>query len=191
MAGTLETGNGRFGRRAGGGADMDPMKQEWRVPNQLQRAFGVVYEIQEWIDALPISESGRYFTYAALEELISNKISHGFPGGGERYVDVRIAFADTVVRMEFVDDGEEFDPTAHPAPDVERNLAEGIDGGLGIECIRKICARMDYRREGNRNRVTLQIDVADGGGGKNGPAGDGEEKGPGNLGVCGGGGDLG
>ena len=163
---------------------MDPMKQEWRVPNQLQRAFGVVYEIQEWIDALPISESGRYFTYAALEELISNKISHGFPGGGERYVDVRIAFADTVVRMEFVDDGEEFDPTAHPAPDVERNLAEGIDGGLGIECIRKICARMDYRREGNRNRVTLQIDVADGGAGRTVRRGMVRKTGPENCGIA-------
>ena len=160
-SGSVREGHPRYVPKEGGELSADRVEQGWQVPNQLERAFAVVYEIHEWIGALPISESARYFTYAALEELISNKITHGFPDGGERHVDVRIAFGGTMVRMEFLDDGNEFDPTAHPAPDLERNLDEGIDGGLGIEYVRRICARMEYRREGKRNRVTLHIDVAD------------------------------
>jgi serine/threonine-protein kinase RsbW len=140
---------------------MDPngVEQRWLVPNQLETAFAMVYEIQAWIDALPIPEDAKYFTYAALEELISNKIKYGFNDTNERFIAVQITAGDTVIRLELTDDGHEFDPTAHPPPDIARNLDDGVAGGLGIELVRRICTHMEYRREGNLNRVTFCLDV--------------------------------
>ena len=37
----------------------------------------------------------------------------------------------------------------------------GYAGGFGIELVRRICRHMGYRREQNRNRVTLHIESAD------------------------------
>ncbi len=131
----------------------------WQIPNQMARACPVIYQILAWIDDLPISEQTKYFTYAALEELVSNKIKYGFDDARESFIAVKISIDETVVCMEFVDDGHAFDPTAHPPPDIARNLDDGVDGGLGLELVRRICARMDYRREGNLNRVTLCLDA--------------------------------
>ena len=137
----------------------DRLHRGWQIPNRLEPAFAVVYEIREWIDALPISDSAKYFTYAALEELVSNKIKYGFAAADDRYIDVRIEVENEAVLMEFLDDGNEFDPTAHPAADLRQNLDDGIDGGLGIELVRRICGEMTYRRENGFNRIELRVDI--------------------------------
>lgn len=140
----------------------------WRLPNQLGPAYAIIYEILAWIDARPIPEDAKYFSYAALEELISNKIKYGFSDTNERFIEVRIRAGSQDVCMELVDDGHEFDFTTFPPPDIVRNLDTGVSGGLGIEVVRRFCTRMEYRREGNLNRVTLHFDIGEvpkGGGG--------------------------
>lgn len=152
-------GNIQVGGNGNGGMNADRLGREWQVPNQMERAFAIVYEIQAWIDALPIPEDAKYFTYAALEEMISNRIKYGFNDTNERFIAVQITAGDTVICLELVDDGHEFDPTAHPSPDIAQNLDAGMAGGLGIELVRRVCTRMDYRREGGLNRVTLHVDI--------------------------------
>jgi anti-sigma regulatory factor (Ser/Thr protein kinase) len=137
----------------------DRTEGSWRIPNQLGPAYAIVYEILAWIDALPIREEAKYATYAALEELISNKIKYGYTDTDERFIVVQITAGETVICLDLVDDGTEFDLTAQPSPDIVRNLDEGVAGGLGIELVRRICTRMDYRREGALNRITLHIDI--------------------------------
>jgi anti-sigma regulatory factor (Ser/Thr protein kinase) len=61
--------------------------------------------------------------------------------------------------MEIVDDGHEFDPTEHPSPDIERRIEDGLDGGLGLELVRRICPAMTSRREDGLNRLALSIDL--------------------------------
>jgi serine/threonine-protein kinase RsbW len=139
--------------------DLSGMEGSWQLPNEMRAACAVIYRILTWIDGLPICEDAKYFTYAALEELVTNKIKYGYDEAGDRVIEVKIAIDGSVVRLELVDDGPEFDPTAHPSPDIARHLEEGADGGLGLELVRRICSRMEYRRDGNLNRVSLCLDA--------------------------------
>lgn len=92
----------------------------------------------------------------ALDELVSNVAKYAYPDGGEHYFRLEI----TLDRGEFVarleDDGVEFNPNKHPAPDLDAPLEKRIEGGLGIFLVRKIMTSVEYEREERKNVVTLR-----------------------------------
>ena len=58
--------------------------------------------------------------------------------------------------MVFSDGGAPFDPTQDAAePDVNASLEERSVGGLGIFMVKKISKSVAYRREGDRNVLTV------------------------------------
>ena len=134
-------------------------EKAWKIPNKMKPAFAKIYKIMEWIDDLAIPEQEKYFIYSALEELLSNKIRYGFEDSVRHDIAVRIAADGEAVRIELEDDGPEFDPTLQPAPDIDRNMSDGVVGGLGIELVRRICSEMTYRREDGFNRIALRVDI--------------------------------
>ena len=60
------------------------------------------------------------------------------------------------IELEFEDDGNPFDPTSKPEPDVLEDLMERNIGGLGIFIVRKLMDTVDYRREGDKNRLIIK-----------------------------------
>ena len=54
------------------------------------------------------------------------------------------------------DDGHPFDPREVPEPDIQLPVEERPVGGLGIHLLRKMSDRMEYGREGGRNRLCLR-----------------------------------
>ena len=53
------------------------------------------------------------------------------------------------------DDGRPFDPTAQALADTTAGIDQRKIGGLGIHFIRRTMAGMTYRRQGDRNILTL------------------------------------
>ena len=54
------------------------------------------------------------------------------------------------------DSGKPFDPLEDaPVPDVDAPIDERPIGGLGIYLVRNMMDDMQYRREGDRNYITL------------------------------------
>ncbi len=91
----------------------------------------------------------------AVEELLVNLVHYGrdgLPGPGE--VCVHLSRRDDALVLVFEDDGNPFDPTATPDPNVDASLEEREIGGLGLYIIRALM-EMSYVRVGPRNRVTL------------------------------------
>jgi phosphoserine phosphatase RsbU/P len=91
----------------------------------------------------------------ALEEWIVNVISHAFEDEASRWIKLRWWYSKEEIRIEIEDDGKPFDPTLPKPVDISIPLDERPIGGMGIRFIQK---RMDgflYRREDNRNIVTL------------------------------------
>ena len=60
-----------------------------------------------------------------------------------------------------VDDGPPFDPTAHPAPDLDVPLELRQEGGLGIFLVRQIMSSVEYQRVGSKNIVTVKKRLAE------------------------------
>ncbi|WP_367360899.1 ATP-binding protein [Syntrophus buswellii] len=62
--------------------------------------------------------------------------------------------------IEVVDSGVPFDIFSVPDPDVSADMEERRIGGLGIFLVKQLMDDVRYRREDNRNRLTLVIDGA-------------------------------
>lgn len=92
----------------------------------------------------------------AMDEMVTNVAKHAYADGGEHHFTVNI----TLSNEEFVacieDDGKEFDPVAHPTPNLDASLEERKEGGLGIFLVRQIMTGMEYHRLGGKNLVTLR-----------------------------------
>ena len=91
-----------------------------------------------------------------LEELGLNIINHGHDDPEGREVEFEIVSEAESVTIEIADDGRPFDPmTEAPAPDTESDLEDRPVGGLGVHLVRTMMDEARYRREGEKNRLTL------------------------------------
>lgn len=57
--------------------------------------------------------------------------------------------------IELSDTGVAFDPLSRPPPDISAPAMERPIGGLGVHLIRKLMDGLEYRREDNRNILTM------------------------------------
>jgi len=92
----------------------------------------------------------------AMDEIITNVAKHAYPGGGEHQFRLQISVNDEEFSARVEDDGVEFNPLEHPAPNLDAPLEERREGGLGIFLIRQIMTSVEYRRVAGKNIITLR-----------------------------------
>jgi anti-sigma regulatory factor (Ser/Thr protein kinase) len=89
-----------------------------------------------------------------LEELFVNAVMHGRAGKAT----ISIWTESERARVEFVDDGDPFDPCCAPVKRIQGPTDDFDIGGYGAGLLRKFARSMSYRREGQFNRVALEFD---------------------------------
>ncbi len=91
----------------------------------------------------------------ALEEWLVNVISYAFDENTEHLIKLRLWHRQARLVIEIEDDGCPFDPTAQANADTSLPLEHRQIGGLGIHFIRHTMDEFDYRRENDKNIVTM------------------------------------
>ena len=91
----------------------------------------------------------------AIEELGNNVVRHGLDGGpGE--IEITLTSESDAITIEISDNGRPFNPLKDaPKPDVEAALEDRPIGGLGIHLVLTMMDETHYRRENERNHLTL------------------------------------
>ncbi len=92
----------------------------------------------------------------AAEEALVNIIRYAYPDG-QGDVEMICKMDEGRFVIEIIDWGIPFDVTAMPDPDVTAGIPERETGGLGIFFIKKVMDDVRYRRENDRNILTLII----------------------------------
>lgn len=92
----------------------------------------------------------------ALDELFTNIISYGYDDGHEHRIEVTIATDDRMLNMTIEDDGVAFNPIERQTPCLPHSVDDCRVGGLGIHLIRNLMDEVCYRREGQKNILTLR-----------------------------------
>ena len=95
----------------------------------------------------------------ALEEWVMNTINYGFDDAAEHEIHVDLLFDDTArtLVVHIFDDGRQFDPFGGtPESDLEAFLEDRVEGGgVGVQFVLEFADRVEYRRRGAWNHVTL------------------------------------
>jgi anti-sigma regulatory factor (Ser/Thr protein kinase) len=137
---------------------MTPIAEKnWEIPNQMTALAEVAKEAFDWLASLPYSTRAKYSAGLAIEEMASNIIKYAYEDDREHRLRIRIVAERSRLRIIFEDDGRPFDPTRHPAPNIEHIVNSHRAGGLGIELVRRISESMTYERVDGLNRLTVQI----------------------------------
>jgi anti-sigma regulatory factor (Ser/Thr protein kinase) len=92
----------------------------------------------------------------ALEEILTNIMSHGYVDEREHEIRVSLSLQPGAVRIEVEDDGRPFNPLQAPEVDTTKPLDERMAGGLGIHLVRRLMDGLEYKRERERNRLTMR-----------------------------------
>lgn len=91
----------------------------------------------------------------ALEELLVNIISYAYQGGeGSIEVTCRCDACDRLV-FEIWDSGVPFNMLAYGDPDTTAEIDQRQIGGLGIFFVKQLMDEVHYRREDDRNILTI------------------------------------
>ena len=97
-----------------------------------------------------------YAVLLALEEVATNVVRHGGREEGSGEIEIEVVSTDAEARVEVRDRGRPFDPFLDaPEPDTEAALEDRQIGGLGVHFVRVLMDEASYRREDDRNHVTM------------------------------------
>jgi anti-sigma regulatory factor (Ser/Thr protein kinase) len=102
-----------------------------------------------------LSKDTQHRVELVMEEVLVNVIRHAYPSDSG---DIELRFTageGPELTIEITDTGIPFDPLQKIAPDVGADLDERKVGGLGVLLIQRMTDRLAYRRDHNRNKLTL------------------------------------
>ena len=126
------------------------------LKNDVSELERVMILVSDLCGRHTIAPEIEYDLNLALDEIVSNVVKHAYPEGGEHLFSLHISLSDDEFVARVEDDGVEFNPMEHPAPDLDAPLEERKEGGLGIFLVRQIMTSVDYQRMMGTNIVTLR-----------------------------------
>ena len=106
-------------------------------------------------------DSAQFNLRLAVDELLTNVVSYGFPDGEPSHVHIHLTARanDGALQIELDDTGRPFNPLDLPAPDTETELDSRHVGGLGIHFVRTLMHDVVYRREHGHNITLLTYNL--------------------------------
>ena len=117
---------------------------------RLHDAVAELGEVGEWPPDLV------YQVDLVLEELIVNTVNYGYDDDARHEIEVTLTSDEDVFTVEIIDDGHAFNPLDDaPEPDLDARIEDRPIGGLGIHLMRVMMDDVHYRREENKNHLTL------------------------------------
>ena len=121
-------------------------------PSELERISAAVEDIGQRENWPP---QFVFRVNLVLEELGLNIMNYGHDEGLHEF-EIILTSAEDALTIEVTDDGRPFDPLNEaPEPDLDASVDDRQVGGLGLHLVRKMVDEMFYRREQDKNHLTL------------------------------------
>ncbi|KZD06784.1 ATP-binding protein [Oceanibaculum pacificum] len=124
------------------------------IPNDREAIPAIVGELERLTEIAGLAPDAAYALELAVDELVTNIISYGYPAGGQGTIQIVVEADAAQLRLEIVDDGVPFDPlTQERDPPLDGEIEDRPIGGLGIHLVQSLMDEMRYERSGDRNRI--------------------------------------
>jgi len=116
----------------------------------------------EFAEAHSLPAGVRRSVNVALDDLLTNALSHGRTGRDPCLVTVEVELDHERVTVTLTDDGPPFDPLGQAAPDTKLSVEERPIGGLGIHLVGQLMDQVNYQRREGHNVVVLVKELVNG-----------------------------
>ena len=134
----------------------NPKTFSFTLKNDIAELKTLCRQLESVGDALGLPQRFVFEINLALDELFTNIISYGFAEHSEHAIQVFIATADGMLTITVEDDGIPFNPIARAEPRVPATIEDCTIGGLGIYLIKNLMDDVCYRRDQDKNVLTLK-----------------------------------
>ena len=126
------------------------------LPNDIE----TIPQLNEFIDSVA-EEVGLEMSLTmslnlALEEAVVNVMEYAYPEGQKGNVEIEVTADQEWMTFVITDTGIAFDPTMKEDADTTLSAEERPIGGLGIFLVRQLMDVIEYKRQDNKNVLTLQ-----------------------------------
>lgn len=91
-----------------------------------------------------------------LDEVLSNIFKYAYADSAKHDIHVTLTADNAVIEIAIDDDGNAFNPSLQPEPDLSLPLSQRPEGGLGVHFVRKLMDEVRYKRENERNYLILK-----------------------------------
>lgn len=135
--------------------------QIYTLFNKLEEVKKIQHIVEDIAKQYKLDPTIAFHLDVALDELITNVISYGYPNGGNHEIHIEIHSIQSVedssekLEIKIIDQGIAFDPTKRLKPDIELSVEDRAIGGLGIYFVKTFMEGMHYERRGDKNILTL------------------------------------
>ncbi len=131
------------------------IQKEVILVNKLSESERLSKIIEELAEEKNLSPKFVFEINVALDEIITNIVSYAYNDKAEHKILVRLFFLEDGLKIQIEDEGIAFNPMERPEPDITKSVMERQIGGLGIHMVRKLVDELKYKRENNKNILTL------------------------------------
>lgn len=139
---------------------MKGKKISFECKNCLSELDKLHLNLEEMGTSLGLSKEDVFRISLAMEEVVSNIISHGYSDTADHWIKITISHQRGTLIFRIEDDGIPFNPCGVEAPDLACPLEERRIGGLGCHIMRCLMDDIDYQRRGNKNVLTIKKVIA-------------------------------
>jgi anti-sigma regulatory factor (Ser/Thr protein kinase) len=127
--------------------------------NDLRELTHVLQLVNVFLEPRELQSKLVYAVNLILEEILMNIIRHGYDDEDSHEIEVQIDLEEDEVALTVIDDGKEFNPLTIPGPDRSKSAMDRLEEGLGLQFVRHMRNAMEYRREGDKNILSIWIFV--------------------------------
>jgi anti-sigma regulatory factor (Ser/Thr protein kinase) len=124
------------------------------IPARFEAIPDISLEIEHFMHNAGFSDQQVLDMQLAIEEAVTNTISHGYRGSTGS-ISIHCEAGDDRLTVMITDDAPAFDPLSVPDPDISSSIGERRTGGLGIYLIRRVTDAVEYRYEQGKNILVL------------------------------------
>ena len=125
------------------------MQYKFRVSCQKNRLRKVRNFIGKTLEKHLHSEEEIHFLVLAVDEVCANLMVHSHNCNPKEFLDLNVSISNKHIIFEIRDTGSSFNIVDYKEPSLEKLIAEGRRGGLGLNLVKKIIDKIEIAKDEN------------------------------------------
>lgn len=129
------------------------------IKNNLEDLTRLARDVEVFLEQENAPPACAFSVNLILEEVLTNIVKYTYDDNAVHEIETVLTLVDRRIDITVTDDGHAFNPLLTKDPDINQPIEERQIGGLGLFLVRKMSDRAEYRRENDKNVLSLSVSM--------------------------------